>query len=420
MQNLDNHMDELFQKAAEHYPLKTNPGNFEDLMPFIGGEAVVAPAKDLSKGKRKTSLLLLSFIIIGLTTASIYLLTKNSVTRSSNTKALVKENSNSPVENNSVAEITAGNTLPGTVTSIKENIPVQPAFIYQRNQLFSYTKGKTLVNIFSPLAETADDYTNGNDEPGDINGKENNARAEINKPRQLKNDMVITEAGKETIDTAGRKKKLTTNESETTAKDKTTNKSKNKPGWYYGIAAGAELNEVKGQAMTKAAPTGGVILGLQVNNKISFETGVQVTQKKYYSDGKYFKPKAGSMPANMSVNSLQSTCGLIEIPVAVKYNFSKKKNTLYGKAGVSSYIITKEANKYQAVVSGQQQELNSTYKTNRSYFASDVRISAGYQHTVGKKLNIRVEPFIQIPLKGIGVGNMPVTSAGLQLVLTRN
>jgi hypothetical protein len=126
------------------------------------------------------------------------------------------------------------------------------------------------------------------------------------------------------------------------------------------------------------------------------------------------------MPANMTINSLEGTSTLIEIPVSVKYNFSKKKNTLYAKAGVSSYIMTKESNKYQAVLSGQQQEVNSAYNNTHCYLASDVRLAVGYQHVLNKKLNIRVEPYIQIPLKGIGIGTLPVTSTGLQLVLTRH
>jgi hypothetical protein len=172
--------------------------------------------------------------------------------------------------------------------------------------------------------------------------------------------------------------------------------------------------------MTKAGLNGGIILGLQINKKLSAETGVQLSQKKYYSEGKYFKPKTGTMPTNMIITSLVGTSNLIEIPVSVKYNFSKKKNSLYGKVGVSSYIITKESNKYQAVVSGQQQEINSTYKNTHSYLASEIRVSAGYQHALVNKLNIRIEPYIQIPLKGIGIGALPVTSTGIQLVLTRN
>ena len=274
-----------------------------------------------------------------------------------------------------------------------------------------------ITNIISPVADTDEDSEKKNDQPGTVKKIENNATAENINQQQVNNDTVKTEAKKDKID---KSKELTVDEAKTADKKDKKDKSRNKPGIYYGIAAGVELNEVKGQHMTKAGLTGGVILGLQINKKIAVETGVQLSQKKYYSDGKYFKPKSGSMPANMTVNSLESTSTLIEIPVSVKYNFSKKKNTLYAKAGVSSYIMTKESNKYQAVVSGQQQEVNSTYKANHGYLASDVRISAGYQHSVSKKLNMRIEPYIQIPLKGIGIGTLPVTAAGLQIVLTRN
>lgn len=421
MSNLETHMDELFQKAAENYPLKTNSGNFDDLVPFIGGETATTTIKPaIAKGKRKTALLLLAFLVIGFTIATTYLITKNNNHKTINTKASVKDKSISPVQNNSVPEANINITAPVAVEALTETPFSSPTVIYQNNKLASYTKGKVFANITTPVAEVDEDSEKINDKPGIVNTIGNNASGKIINQQQVNNEIVITEAKKDIIVQTDKRKELTANETKTADKKDKKKNSINKPSLYYGIAAGVELNEVKNQPMTRAGLNGGVILGLQITPKTAIETGVQVSQKKYYSDGKYFKPKAGSMPANMTVNSLQSTSTIIEIPVSVKYNFSKKKNTLYAKAGVSSYIMTKESNKYQAVVSGQQQEINSTYKNNHSYFASDLRISAGYQHAVGKKLNIRAEPYIQIPLKGIGVGNMPVTSAGLQLVLTRN
>ena len=144
-------------------------------------------------------------------------------------------------------------------------------------------------------------------------------------------------------------------------------KRKNKAFIYYGVTAGVELNQIKNQGMTKPGLNGGILVGIQINKKLSVETGVQFLQKKYYSQGKYFNPKASPMPSNMTVNSLVGTSTLIDIPVSIKYNLSQRKNTFYGKAGVASFLMTKENNKYQAVVSGQQQEINSTYKKSNQY-----------------------------------------------------
>lgn len=413
MSNLDNHMDELFQKAAENYPLKTAPGNFDDLMPFIAGKTV-AITNPIIKGKPKTALLLIVFLITG-GTISTYLINNYSSNKTTNDKVPVQEILNSLPQNKTVQQINIDAPLSDNSDAETENILKVSENIFKKNKLNSFNKGKTFTKITHALAVTDDVTVTENNKPDNNEEVINKTLPVTTNLQQINNDNLNHEVKKEIITQPEQKKELAKEEAKSTDKNK-----KNKPSFYYGFTAGAELNQVKTQAMTKAGVNGGIILGLQINKKLSVETGVQLSQKKYYSEGKYFKPKTGTMPANMIVTSLEGTSTLIEIPVSVKYNFSKKQNTFYGKAGVSSYIITKESNKYQAVVSGQQQEVNSTYKNPHSYLASEVRISAGYQHTLTKKLNTRVEPYIQIPLKGIGIGALPVTSTGLQLVLSRN
>jgi hypothetical protein len=189
---------------------------------------------------------------------------------------------------------------------------------------------------------------------------------------------------------------------------------------YVGGSAGFEFNDVKNQGITKAGLQGGILLGMQFNHKISIETGVQFGQKKYYSQGKYFHPKTGTMPPNMTISSLEGTSSIIEIPVSVKFNFSKKQDGFYGKAGISNYVMTKEQNNYKAMVSGFPQDMQSTYKKKRFYPAAGLHLSAGYQMPIGKSLNLRAEPYIQVPLCKIGIGSLPVKSAGLNLIIIRN
>ena len=413
MQNLDNHMDELFQKAAENYPLKTELGNFDDLMPFIAGETAttVNPA---TKGKGKTALLLLAFLITG-GTIGTYLINSKS-NKTTNDKVFVQDILNGLPQHKTVQQINIDEPVVDNSTTETKNILTAFENIFQKNKLNSFTKGKTFTNITQAVAVADDIEETENDRPSNNTAAPTKTIIVTANPLQTNGDNLKPETKKEIIDTPAQKKEL----AKTKPTDKNDKKNTNKPTFYYGITAGVEFNQVKNQNMTKAGLNGGILLGVQTNKKLSLETGVQLSQKKYYSEGKYFKPKTGTMPANMIISSLEGTSTLIEIPVSVKYNFSKKKNTLYGKAGVSSYIITKESNKYQAVVSGQQQEINSTYKNTHSYLASEIRISAGYQHTLRKKINIRIEPYIQIPLKGIGIGALPVTSTGIQLVLSRN
>ena len=41
----------------------------------------------------------------------------------------------------------------------------------------------------------------------------------------------------------------------------------------------------------------------------------------------------------------------------------------------------------------------------------------GYEWKAGNGLNLRVNPYLQIPLKTIGMGSMPVVSTGIYLGL---
>lgn len=421
MQNVENNMDELFQKAAEKYPLKIPTGNFDDLMPFLGSANTATTAQPaIANGKRKTALLLLVFFITGITIATTYLVTKSSNNNPLTTNASIKEKLFIEGKNNTNLQTNINFTAPNKAQG-KTTKPFSSLATYrQKNSGTFSTNDNMIIAANAPGVGSDDALKKQTDYTNNENSLENNKVVNTIEPQQGNNDVVVAVNKNDDLKKINNTKAVTTEQPKAQNKKNTNNTSGNKPSFYYGVAAGFEYNEVKNQTMTKAGLNGGIVLGLQIYPKIAIESGVQLSQKKYYSAGKFFKPKAGSMPANMFVNSVQSTSTIIEMPVSVKYNFSKKENTIYGKAGISTYIITKESNKYQAVVSGQQQEINSTYENNESYFASDLRISAGYQKRLAQKLNVRVEPFIQIPLRGIGVGNMPVTTMGMQLILTRN
>jgi hypothetical protein len=404
MPNLDDHMDELFQKAAENYPLNTRPGNFDDLVRFVAGEIASTPAAVVVKGKRKTALLLLVLVLIA-TSVSTYFITNNNGKPLSHSVPTIKQNNNVEQLNNEVTSVNSS-------TSVSESVLAEN--ILPENKRLSFTKGRFTGK--TSQAGASADVIHSAIIHADGTGKTTNKANRTSTNQQQINETATAETT--AIITIEEKKKATGEEKKATVKPSDQNKIR--PSFYYGIAAGTELNQVKNQGMTKAGFNFGIVFGLQITKKMTVETGVLLSQKKYYTTGEHFNPKNGSMPSNMTIRSLNGTSTLIEIPISIKYNLSKKENSFYGKAGISSYLMTKETNAYQAIVSGQQQEINSTYNNSKTYTAAGVLISAGYQHSLGKKSTIRVEPYIQIPLKGIGIGAVRVTTTGIQLVLTRN
>jgi hypothetical protein len=127
------------------------------------------------------------------------------------------------------------------------------------------------------------------------------------------------------------------------------------------------------------------------------------------------------MPVGMEIINLESHSFLMEIPLSVRYDFLQKSNySLEVSTGISSYIMTKEQNLYSATVNGIEEKMQGVYHTYNYRWPAVASLSVGFDRIVFKTLNFRIEPYLKIPLQGIGVGNLPVTSAGIQIGITRH
>ena len=193
--------------------------------------------------------------------------------------------------------------------------------------------------------------------------------------------------------------------------------------FYYGLLLGTEVNSIKNQDMKKAGFDIGLIGGYRFSTHLSAETGVLFSQKYYTTAGEYFSLKeiGSMMPAGMKVMEVKGASMVVEIPVHLRYDvFNKKGHRFFSSAGFSSYILTKESNQYHTSLNGTEGIMYGTYKTNRSYFAASLDLAVGYEKNFGKKSNIRFQPYIQLPLKGIGVGNLKVMSTGVHIAITQS
>ncbi|MEO8765959.1 MAG: hypothetical protein ABI416_16785, partial [Ginsengibacter sp.] len=144
-------------------------------------------------------------------------------------------------------------------------------------------------------------------------------------------------------------------------------------------------------------------------------------KKNYTSEGKMFKmDQVGStMPSGMIINNLESQSSLIEIPVGVKYELvNTGQSAFFISAAVSAYIMTKEKNHYNTTVNGVPEKLTGVYEKNDYRLPAVVNFGIGYEHRFSRNIQLRIEPFLKVPLQGMGIGSLPVTSAGLHVGLT--
>jgi hypothetical protein len=222
-----------------------------------------------------------------------------------------------------------------------------------------------------------------------------------------------TAAGKNKTDKTESVKKVSPDSS--TAKKKTNAVAKQSGGFYFSLFAGPDFSTVKFQDVHQVGSGLGISVGYRFN-KLSVETGLIWDQKYYYSSGEYFKNSPQTYyPPNTTFNG---HCDMFEIPLLARYDFSPdKKSGFFAKAGFSSYLMTHQyySKKINGVDSG-----SWPWTESANYFFSIVQLSGGYEFSIGAKTKIQVEPYIKIPLRGLGEGNMPISSAGIYFGITHS
>ena len=192
--------------------------------------------------------------------------------------------------------------------------------------------------------------------------------------------------------------------------------------FYLGLVGGMNFTTIKMQEVSEIGSDFGLIAGYKFSKGWSIEAGVLSSKKYYYSDGEYLNNPKIYLPPNTKITAVQGDCRMIEIPLVLKYDFGfKKSHNWFASAGISSFLMKQEdyAYDYYYTTTGTTQTYSKTYENESKDWAAVMQISAGYMRSIPLGMNLRLEPFIQIPLKGAGYGNLPLTSAGLRLGITK-
>ena len=204
-----------------------------------------------------------------------------------------------------------------------------------------------------------------------------------------------------------------------TNKMNTNARNKNESRFYAGIVTGVDLSSIHFQSV-KTGATMGLIFGYAFNKKWGIESGLLWDTKRVYDNGTYFNPP-GYIPTNgIKIIAVNGKSRLYEWPVNMKYTIISGKQSLFTTAGLSSYLMRSENYDYEYVQNNQPGGHNylSYSKETKNWF-SVVNLSIGYTRKLSGNGSIRVEPYLKLPIKNLGVGNMPIMSTGLNIGFTK-
>ena len=196
-------------------------------------------------------------------------------------------------------------------------------------------------------------------------------------------------------------------------------KANNKKGnsFFLSLSAGPDLSFAGLGNLGKIKLIAGAGIGYTFKNKFTLRTGFYSARKIYTAESYQYHTTATTWGPNYTLDRVDADCRVYEIPLLLSYNFSHSaRQSLFATIGISSYLMKKETYDYQYKnPSGQVYTHQWTLKDKNKHYFSVFTLSGGYQRNISKTFSIMAEPYLKIPMAGIGFGKVKLNSAGILL-----
>ena len=198
---------------------------------------------------------------------------------------------------------------------------------------------------------------------------------------------------------------------------KQKNKRRNPLPVSLSLSVGPEFNSSSAMVGGRTGFTGGIGVSIGFFKRISLQTGLKYSVKEYGADNyeySFRNPRIKSI-----ISEVDASCAVLEIPLIASYHVMEdNRKSIDINAGISSYIMLSEDYTYKYTAeSGFKDRLQHISGKNQHYFGV-VDLSATYYVKLKKeKFKLGLEPFIKIPLTGVGEGKVNLKSSGVSLKL---
>lgn len=182
--------------------------------------------------------------------------------------------------------------------------------------------------------------------------------------------------------------------------------------FYTGLLYATDKSSINFEPSKGLGYSWALALGYQFSKRFSIESGIHIEKKEYYTTGEHFDKSI--LPATGKILWIESENKLLEIPIILKTNFSPgKKHQFFGSVGISSYLINNESYEYEEELNGVIQNEFIQFTKNSSSLFATTNLSFGYEYKFISGFRLRIEPYLNLPLSGIGKGKEPILSKGV-------
>ncbi len=182
-----------------------------------------------------------------------------------------------------------------------------------------------------------------------------------------------------------------------------------------GIGLGPELNSVGFGDFSRLNWKFGLSMEYRYQGKLGLGIGANYIHMRYVAGQGEFKLPS-TFPFLDKLVATRGTCDMLELPIDLSY-YTGKKSGLIAAVGISSYLIFNEEYYYDYTYYNPNHIHSWSTDKNGSYWFGLGTVSLGYHHWVSERMTMRLMPYMQFPLRGVGQGKVKLNNIGASLRL---
>ena len=186
---------------------------------------------------------------------------------------------------------------------------------------------------------------------------------------------------------------------------------KRKVFFAVGVAYSPDLSTVGLKNFTSPGSRWKVLGELHLPGRFAVTTGIVWVQNKYTATkGEYVTP------VNLSPDLVDAKCEMIDIPLNLRYDIiASQRHRAFVSGGASTYLVLSQY--YDFFFDDPKPGLPDEWQSDETvnYPFSIINISLGYEYRIGRRSALQIEPFIKIPITGIGWGSVDLNTLGVYL-----
>jgi len=180
----------------------------------------------------------------------------------------------------------------------------------------------------------------------------------------------------------------------------------------WGISAGVspDLSGVGFRHINDISSKASLQLEYFVGPNLSISSGAIFTNMRYEASPEDYRRNMNYRP-----DWVNAQCRVLEIPLNLRwYGLGNAKQRFFVSGGLSSYLMLTED--YEYVYNSAE---NGTYtrnwgvKNENNHFFKVASLSVGYERSLGNKWALQAEPFVRLPLAGVGAGQVKLSTLGM-------